>query len=112
MTSYRLLDKFEAINMVYDTFFYRDQINEAPRIILADNLEKLKNNKLSVDFENFGLWLGNRSKNNFIVINKITTDSIIEGNFEFELDNESFTRKMIVKDGKFRVKASPNSCCE
>lgn len=110
MSSYRLLDKFETINMINDTFFYINQIDESPRIVLADNVEKLKNIKNSIEYEHFGLWGDFKSRNNYVVINKITNDSIVEGSFEFELNNEGLSRKMIVKDGKFRAKARLNSC--
>ena len=110
MSSYRLLDRYEALNMVNDTFFYNKQIDHSPRILLADDLVKLKNNTFDVDYDYFGLLGEYIMKNNYVTVTKISNDSIVEGNFQFELNNQSLSRKMIVKDGKFRVKVRPNSC--
>lgn len=51
------------------------------------------------------------SIHNFVTVEKISKDSIIEGSFEMDLVNAEKSR-MIVKDGKFRIKAKPNSCSD
>ena len=101
-------------DLIQDKVRFSYYVDHGVTLFFVDNLQKYSDTNNNFYRESYFPFFPPgefTSIHNYVIVEKISKDSIIEGSFEMDLVNAE-NNKMIVKDGKFRFKARPNSCSD